>query len=128
MTSAPGLSQAEAATRLATMGANVVASGPRVRLIARIGNQLRDPLLIVLIGGAALTMVIGHLTDAIVIIALIVVNVTVGVVQEIRADRAITALHHLSAPRAESSGTPPRSRFPPPTSCRVTCWCSPRVI
>ena len=33
------------------MGANVVASGPRVRLVARIGNQLRDPLLIVLIRG-----------------------------------------------------------------------------
>ena len=57
-------------------------------------------MLIVLLGAAVLTVVIGDLSDAAVIMAVVAANTTVGVVQEIRADRAITALNHLSAPRA----------------------------
>ncbi len=60
--------------------------------------------------------------------AVIVVNTTVGVVQEIRADRAITALTDLSAPRGP--GDPGRcvsDRSRPRTSSPVICWCWPRA-
>ena len=95
-----GLTTAEAAARLGRVGPNTISSRPRVRLITRVTNQLRDPLIVVLVFGAVLTVVIGDLSDAAVIMAVIVANTTVGVVQEIRADRAITALTELSAPRA----------------------------
>src|SRR5215203_533742 len=95
-----GLTSEEAEARLAKLGPNTIATRPRVRLISRIGHQLRDPLLILLICGVVLTLLLWDLVDAAVITAVIVVNTTVGVVQEIRADKAITALSDLSAPQA----------------------------
>jgi Ca2+-transporting ATPase len=100
MTAAEGLTTAEAAARLRQVGPNTIASRPQVRLVTRLVNQLRDPLLIVLLGAAVLTVAIGDLSDAAVIMVVVLANTTVGVVQELRADRAITALTHLSAPRA----------------------------
>lgn len=95
-----GLSTAVARSRLNELGPNAVVTQHRVRLIRRIGNQLRDPLMLLLIAAVVLTVGIGDFTDAAVIAMVIVVNTTVGVVQEVRADRAVTALASLSAPRA----------------------------
>jgi Ca2+-transporting ATPase len=95
-----GLSTQEAHSRLTELGSNAVPIQHRVRLIRRVGNQLRDPLLLLLIAAVILTVSVGDLTDAIVIAMVIVVNTTVGVIQEVRADRAVTALATLSAPRA----------------------------
>ncbi|KAB8192031.1 HAD-IC family P-type ATPase [Nonomuraea phyllanthi] len=95
-----GLSSAEAASRLARDGANVLPRKPPVPLWRRIATQLRDPLIIVLLIAAVLTVTTGDWADAAVIMLVIVVNTTVGVVQEIRADRAITALAQLASPEA----------------------------
>jgi Ca2+-transporting ATPase len=100
VTSIVGLSMDEAGSRLAQVGPNAVVAHHRVRLIRRIGNQLRDPLILLLLAAVILTVVVGDLTDAAVIALVIVVNTAVGVVQEVRADRAVTALASLSAPRA----------------------------
>jgi magnesium-transporting ATPase (P-type) len=99
-TSIVGLSTAEARSRLAELGPNAVVAQHRVRLIRRIGNQLRDPLILLLLAAVILTVVVGDLTDAAVIALVIVVNTAVGVIQEVRADHAVTALASLSAPRA----------------------------
>ncbi|MET9920901.1 HAD-IC family P-type ATPase [Streptomyces sp. NPDC006435] len=99
-TSAAGLTEAEAARRLADTGPNEVAAGKPVRLHSRVLAQLRDPLIMVLIGAVVLTLAIGDHPDAIVIALVVVVNTTVGVAQEIRADNAVAALSALSAPHA----------------------------
>ena len=91
-----GLSTAETRSRLAQLGANAVATPHRVPLIRRIGNQLRDPLLLLLMAAVVLTVSVGDFTDAAVIAMVIVVNTTVGVIQEVKADRAVTALASLS--------------------------------
>ncbi len=72
----------------------------RLSVWASIAGQLRDPLIIVLIAAALLTAATGDLTDAAVITFVVVMNSAVGVIQEVRADRAITALSQLSAPSA----------------------------
>ncbi|MFD8828440.1 cation-transporting P-type ATPase, partial [Streptomyces sp. NPDC059605] len=95
-TSAAGLTEAEAARRLADTGPNEVAAGKPVRLHSRVLAQLRDPLIMVLIGAVVLTLAIGDHPDAIVIALVVVVNTTVGVAQEIRADNAVAALSALS--------------------------------
>jgi Ca2+-transporting ATPase len=100
VTSTFGLSMAEARSRLTEVGPNAVVTQHRVRLIRRIGNQLRDPMILLLLAAVILTVSIGDFTDAAVIAMVIVVNTTVGVIQEVRADRAVTALASLSAPRA----------------------------
>ncbi len=95
-----GLSSAEAAARLAADGPNALPAPPRVRLWRRVAAQLRDPLVLVLLAAAVLTLATSDWTDASVIILVIVVNTGAGVSQEVKADRAITALTELTAPEA----------------------------
>ncbi|MET9342101.1 cation-translocating P-type ATPase [Nonomuraea sp. NPDC003804] len=100
-TTAPrGLSSAEAAARLDRDGPNLLPEKPPVPLWRRILSQLRDPLILVLLVAVVLTIVTGDWSDTTVIMLVIVVNTAVGVSQEIRADRAITALTRLTAPAA----------------------------
>ncbi len=95
-----GLSTAEAARRLAADGRNVLPERHRVGLVRRVLLQLRDPLILVLLVAAALTVATGDWTDATVITAVIVINTSVGVAQEVKADRAIAALSTMTAPEA----------------------------
>ncbi|MET7336136.1 cation-transporting P-type ATPase [Nonomuraea sp. NPDC005650] len=95
-----GLSSAEAAVRLRRDGPNLLPQKPPVPLWRRVAAQLRDPLIVVLLVAAVLTIATGDWTDTAVIMLVIVVNTSVGVAQEVRADRAITALSQLTAPVA----------------------------
>ncbi|MGW4161010.1 cation-translocating P-type ATPase [Streptomyces sp. NPDC004788] len=97
---ATGLTATEAARRLAEDGPNEVSARKPVRLRSRVLAQVRDPLIMVLLGAVALTLAIGDHPDAIVIALVVSVNTTVGVAQEIRADHAVAALSDLSAPHA----------------------------
>ncbi|MEK9523341.1 hypothetical protein EAO70_16660 [Streptomyces sp. adm13(2018)] len=92
-----GLTQAEAARRLADTGPDEVAARKPVRLHKLVLAQLTDPLIMVLLGAVVLTLAIGDHPDAIVIGPVVLVNTTVGVAQEIRADNAVAA---LTAPHA----------------------------
>ncbi|WP_280445861.1 cation-translocating P-type ATPase [Nocardia brasiliensis] len=95
-----GLSSGEAAERLARDGANVLPQPAPIRLWQRVFGQLRDPLIVVLLLAAGLTAVTADWTDMAVILVVVVVNTAVGVGQEVRADRAISALSRLTAPVA----------------------------
>jgi Ca2+-transporting ATPase len=94
----PGLTEREAERRRGEAGHNEVVQRGRISVWSSIAGQLRDPLIVVLLVACVLTVVTSDLTDAAVIALVIVANTTVGVIQEIRADRAITALAQLSAP------------------------------
>ena len=93
-----GLTTAQAARRLEATGPNQIRQQGRISAWSSIGVQLRDPLVVVLLAACALTLLTGDFTDAAVIAFVVVVNTAVGVTQEVRADRAITALAQLSAP------------------------------
>jgi Ca2+-transporting ATPase len=95
-----GLTSAEAAARLEADGPNVVATPVRRRLTARIGHQLADPLVALLLVAAVVTTLLDDLPDTAVIALVVIVNTVIGVVQEVRADAAIAALDDLAAPQA----------------------------
>ncbi|WDZ82384.1 cation-translocating P-type ATPase [Micromonospora cathayae] len=95
-----GLGRAEAADRLRVDGPNRVAAPVRRHLVARIARQLADPLVALLLAAAVVTTVLGDLPDTLVIALVVLVNTAIGVVQEVRADRAIAALDRLAAPTA----------------------------
>ena len=112
------------------------AGTPVWRLVA---GQLTDTMIMVLLAAAILTTAVGDVTDTAVILAVIVVNTTLGVLQEVRAGRAIAALSTLTAPHARvvrdgaaQLRAGPRGRRPATccgwrraTSCRRTRgWCS----
>ncbi|WP_332666646.1 cation-translocating P-type ATPase [Aeromicrobium sp.] len=95
---ATGLTTDEAVHRLDEVGPNEIRARGRISVWSSIGLQLRDPLVIVLLAACALTLLTADYTDTAVIGLVVLVNTTVGVNQELKADRAITALAQLSAP------------------------------
>ncbi|MEU5912192.1 cation-transporting P-type ATPase [Micromonospora sp. NPDC047527] len=95
-----GLDAAEAAARLRANGPNTVAPPPRRHVAVRVLRQLTDPLVALLLAAAVVTTVLGDYPDTAVILLVVLVNTVIGLVQEIRADRAIAALGQLAAPAA----------------------------
>jgi Ca2+-transporting ATPase len=93
-----GLTGDEAAERLRRYGPNLVSRPPRRPLLGRVVRSLREPLVLVLLAAAVLTTLTGDLPDTVVILLVVAVNTTVAVWQEVRADRAVTALSSLAAP------------------------------
>ena len=99
-TDATGLSSAEAAERLQRDGPNVVARLRPSSPARRLARQLVDPLVLLLLAALAVTVLVGDLTDAVIIAVVVVANSAIGVAQEARAERAIAELDALAAPTA----------------------------
>ncbi len=95
-----GLTEDQAARRLAECGPNELGAQRRIPLRSRIGAQLRDPMILILLAAVALTVATGDHADAVVIALVIVANTAVGVAQEVRADNAVAALSAMTAPTA----------------------------
>ena len=99
-TTVVGLSSAEAHERLVRYGPNVAPTARRVTWPQRLLQQLRDPLILVLLVAVVLTLLTGDHPDAIIIAIVIVANTAVGLAQEIKADNALVALQAMTAPDA----------------------------
>ena len=95
-----GLSAAEAARRLATCGRNELLEPPPVPLVRRLLAQFHQLVIWILIVAAALSAALGDWADTTAIAAIVIVNATIGFVQEERAQQALGALRRLSAPQA----------------------------
>ena len=95
-----GLTSEEAASRLLRHGPNVLPEKARAPFVLVLLRQLRNALVYLLVAAAALALVLGHRTDALVIVAIIALNALLGAVQEGRAERALEALRRLSASHA----------------------------
>jgi P-type Ca2+ transporter type 2C len=107
-----GLSSTDAADRLARYGRNELPRSAGTPLWRRVASQLRDPLILVLLAAATLTLATGDWTDAGVIVLVIVVNSAVGVTQEVKASQAIAALSQLTAPEARVVRDGDRQQIP----------------
>jgi len=99
-TGASGLSDAEAASRLARHGANRLKSTPPRSAVARFARQFHDVLIYVLLAAAVVVLFLGHGLDAAVIVGVTIVNALIGFVQEGRAEQALEAIRDLLAPTA----------------------------
>jgi Ca2+-transporting ATPase len=97
---AQGLTDAEAAARLAERGPDRLAEKPPRPAWRKFLDQFRNFLVIVLIGAAVLAGTVGDLKDAIVIAVVVLLNATLGFVQEHRAEAALAALKNMLAPVA----------------------------
>lgn len=97
---AEGLTGAEAAARLARHGPNRLPEPPRRGALARFLDQFRNLLIYVLLGAAAISALLGHMLDAAVILAVVLLNGIVGFIQEGRAEAALAAIRDLLAPHA----------------------------
>ena len=95
-----GLDTAEAERRIATYGPNVLPQGKRQSGLVRFLLQFHNLLIYVLIAAGVLAAAIGHLTDAAVIFAVVLVNAIIGFVQEGRAEHALEAIRSMIDPQA----------------------------
>ncbi|GII06121.1 cation-translocating P-type ATPase [Planobispora takensis] len=97
-----GLSQEAAVRLLAEHGPNALPQPQPPSLAARVVRQLADPLsVLLLIAGLITLLVLREVSEGAAIVAILVVNVVIGVGQESRADQAVRALRTLTAPMAK---------------------------
>ncbi len=99
-----GLSEQEAARRLATYGPNRLAGAKKEPLAVRFLNQLRDPMILVLLAAAVLSLVSTGGEDwieALIILLIVAVNACISISQEDSAEKALEALQKMSAPLAK---------------------------
>jgi Ca2+-transporting ATPase len=95
-----GLSLDEARRRLARGGPNALPEAARRSAWSVIVGQLKSPLIYLLFVAAGVALALGHVSDASVVFAVVLLNAVIGALQEGRAERALAALHRLASHRA----------------------------
>ena len=96
-----GLSTEEVTRRQAEYGLNQLAEAPRPGFFAKLFDQLKGFVVILLIVASIISAVLGDYIEASAIMAIVVLNAVLGVVQESRAEQALAALKKLAAPEAQ---------------------------
>ena len=102
-----GLSSAEAASRLAAVGPNKLKEEEKTPLWKRFFEQMADPMVIMLIVAAAISAITGTIqgepewADVIIILAVVIINSVLGVVQEAKSEQALEALQQMSAAQSK---------------------------
>jgi Ca2+-transporting ATPase len=97
---ANGLNAAEVQRRLGIYGPNQLAEGVGIPFWKLVLEQFKSFLVLLLLGSAAVSIAIGELIDALAILAIVVVNAILGVLQEWRAEQSLQALKRMAAPTA----------------------------
>jgi P-type Ca2+ transporter type 2C len=95
-----GLSNEEAARRLAAHGPNELEAADVIAPWQILVGQFKNVLILILLVAVGLSAVLGHATEAAVISVIVVFAAVLGFVQEYRAERAIEALRQMAAPNA----------------------------
>jgi calcium-translocating P-type ATPase len=99
-TTANGLSQTEAATRLETHGPNRLPEAAKRSALLRFLLHFHNVLIYVLLGCAGITMMLDHLVDTLVIVAVVFANAGIGFFQEGKAEKAMDSIRRMLALRS----------------------------
>ena len=108
MKSAPsGLTQREADERLAQTGPNKLKEAPKATFGQRFLQQLKDPMLLILLAAAAVSALTNYLAqesfaEVFIILIVVLLNALLGVLQESKAENAIEALQTMTAARCKA--------------------------
>ncbi len=96
-----GLSEAEAAERLALHGHNQLVEKEKDSLFKRFANQFKDLMIVILVIAALISGFLGELSDTLIILIVVIVNAVIGVAQEYKAEKALDALKKMALPTAK---------------------------
>lgn len=96
-----GLTQTEVDRRLEQVGRNELVDYGVKSPFAILFDQLKDTMVLVLVAAAVISGLLGDWKDAIVILAIVIINAIIGFVQEYRAEQAMAALRQLAAPHVK---------------------------
>ena len=107
-----GLRRREAMERKAKYGANRLKDQEKKSVGQMILEQLNDPLILILVAAMAISLMLHELGDAIIIVTVVVLNATVGIIQEGKAGKAVEALKKISSPQAVVLREGKRAKIP----------------
>ena len=96
-----GLTEGEVAERKAKYGLNELKAAPPKTIWAKLWAQFNDFVIWLLIGAALISAVLGEWVEAGAIMAIVVLNAVLGIIQEQRAEEELAALKKLAAPEAD---------------------------
>ncbi|MDD4681940.1 MAG: cation-translocating P-type ATPase [Eubacteriales bacterium] len=96
-----GLNSKEVSRRLERYGANELAEKKQISMAQKIIAQFKDVMVLILIAASVLSAFLGDYIEAAVILAIVVINAVLGLVQEGRAEKALEALKKMSSPQAK---------------------------
>ncbi len=100
-----GLSEREAKRRLERLGPNELEAPPPPSLLSRVLAQLRDPMILVLLAAAGLSLAASggeDWLDGVIILVIVVINAVISITQEDHAQHALEELRKMSSPRARA--------------------------
>lgn len=109
-----GLNEEEAERRLQAYGPNQLAEKPPTSFWQMLWDQFNNFVIMMLIVAAVISAFLGDYVEAGAILAIVVLNATLGVVQERRAEQALAALKKLAAPEAHIIRDGARKMIPSP--------------
>jgi Ca2+-transporting ATPase len=95
-----GLGDEEAAARLAQYGPNALQERPRPSFWQLLLSQFNNFLILILLASAVISFALGEYLDAGAIMAIVILNAVLGVMQESKAEEALAALKKMAAPEA----------------------------
>ena len=95
-----GLTADEVAERLEKHGPNQLEGRKKTSAILQFLSQFLSPLIYVLLVAVVISLIVGHYTDAWVILGVLILNAIIGYVQESKAEQSMEALMKLASPRA----------------------------
>ena len=90
-----GLSSDEAKERIRKYGENRIQRKKEESIFTLLWRQVNNPLIWVLIGSSLLAVVLGKITDGLVVFSVVVINTIIGFIQEYKAGKAIEALSEM---------------------------------
>lgn len=100
-TSARGLTTDEAKKRLDKYGSNELEEEKRATKLALLVDQLKNPLVVMLVAAALISLLAGKVIDTFVVVVVIIFNTSIGFFQEFKAEEALQALKSMAAPEAD---------------------------
>lgn len=95
-----GLSGMDAGEKLLKVGPNELEEGKKKSIAGMLLSQFKDVMILILLGAAIISGLIGDLTDTIVILIIVLLNAVIGFFQEYRAEKAMQALKKMAVTQA----------------------------
>jgi len=87
-----GLSSSEASRRMAKYGLNLLPTKKKPPIIFKFFAQFQDTLVLILLAATLISLFLGEILNAIAIFAIVILNATIGFIQEIQAERTLASL------------------------------------
>jgi Ca2+-transporting ATPase len=110
-----GLTSQEAQERLAQYGLNELKKKKGNSSLKILLDQFTDILMVILLIAIGLSFAVGEVTDAAIILAIVIASATLGFTQEYRSEKAVEALKKMTAPTAMFCGMEKKLEFRPPS-------------